>query len=242
MSRHKNAEDGYILLMVMWLLVLGSAVAAATLAVAMSGAISTNVIEADLRRELLVRSAVDQIIHDLVRDGHGTVWLRGPRVVGNAELAMIAHVTAEAERLDLLSAPRERVEQFLGAQPNGTTVAAFLARSPLGPAGLAPLARICASAADDCVLDGVTLYSGLPAPVVSAGQAGIEAFPTAEAASAAGEAFRIELTDRSAASPRLRLIVIIRITGSEVTPFWVQDWFWTRQSHCVIASASRSEG
>lgn len=247
MPRPAHAETGYILLMVMWLLVLGGAVAAATLAVALAGARSANAIETDLRHDMLVRSAVDQIIHDLARDGLTSVWLRGPRVMGESGFAMTARVTPEAGRLDLLSAPRQQIEQFLAGQHKGAVVAARIGRSAIGPAGLVGLARRSADwpAGRDCLLDAITLYSGLPAPVAAGAGPSGDTSPggdDAEARSAVGEAFRIELLEAGADGPSRRLVVIVRLTGSEVTPFWIHDWFWTASSRCGIAEVIRVGG
>lgn len=245
-------DEGFVLVAVLWLLLLGGAIAAAIMLTSMRTARLSSDEAERAAAEFALEGAIYTVIADLVDNGGRGAWGRTPSsgtiVVGGAAVAV--SVSDEAGRLDLNEgdpAILDRGLRGLGVSPDTRSVLVTNVvrrrerREYLANWADARAEVQRAGGSFACLAPSLTLYSGLSRPDPSSlsrplARALGQSAPISDAAlvedqnvSVAGRAFRLEARTQVRENG-LALFTIVRSTARIDEPLRV--YVWERPEPC----------
>lgn len=242
MHRPRPAEQGFVLITALWLLLLCGAIVALMMLRNSGRSAATRGQAQNFQAELNRRAAVETVLADLLFRGPASTWSSPPtsgKMFVNGEVVAV-ELTSEDGRLDLNSGDPAFIDhslQTLGANPGERSklLQQLLAMRALGQSfgsmeeATPWIGRLALT--EKCSDRWFTVYSGLTQPAENqlppglSDRLGIPASPMTRQQPRQGSALRIEAANAEGAT----LQVISRIVGTSRTPDILH---WRERQRC----------
>lgn len=241
----RQAQDGFTLLSVLWLLLLATVLLASIALITLQSVQTRSLLAQELRAKQLIDAAFETVLFDLITEGRESRWaaqdgpVSGTLGINGASLSI--HVSADSGKADLNAAPDElllSVFNTAGLSSGAASSLLFNLRSAKAKradlpriATLTELRSLFESNSSDfaCVEPHVTVFTGARRPNVSAAGAVVKASLPANDQSRSVMA--IQARTLSAQVFRVRISVSERVvaarvllTGNNQQPYWLYDW------------------